>query len=130
MSVHQSEWSNPSRIPIDLPRQDRRIGGAVSESLKIAGVVDGKTFEPNRVRVGVESCVTVWADGLPDDVTKVDASLRLDGADLPVVYISTAGTRGLKQINAMVPPGTEPGEYVISMHVRGVESRQVPVQLF
>jgi tRNA (mo5U34)-methyltransferase len=130
VSVHQSEWSSPSRIPIDLPRHERRIAGPVSESLKIAAVADGKVFEPNRVRVGAESCVTVWASGLPESVTNADVSLRLDGADLPVVYISAADAKGLKQVNAMVPPGSEPGEYVIAMHVRGVESRPVPVQLF
>ncbi len=128
VSIGGSNWSNRLRIPVDLSRSDRRSArGPVSDQIEIVGVTDGKSFEPNRVRIGIESCVSVWASGV--DAGKTDVTLRLDGTDLPAVYVSAADERGLRQVNAMIPPGMEPGEYVIAVNVRGVESRAVPVQL-
>jgi tRNA (mo5U34)-methyltransferase len=130
LSVHQSSWSNRARIPVDMLRSDRQTpSGPVSNSVQIAVVTDGKTFEPDRVQVGNDSCVSVWATGVPDGTTKADVALRLDGADLPAVYVSAEEPHG-KQINAMIPPKIEPGEYVISVNVRGVESATKPVELF
>lgn len=130
VSIGQSAWSNRLRIPIDMPRSDRRASqGAVSNAVEIAGVTDGKTFEPNRARVGVESCISVWARGLPDGIKKADLSLRLDGTDLPAVYVSDTDERGFKQVNAMLPPGLERGEYLITVNFPGGESRATPVQL-
>lgn len=130
VAVHESGWSNRLRIAIDVPRSDRRSSrGAVSANIEIAGVTDGKTFELNRVRTGVESCVSVWASGVPEGAAKADVSLRLDGTDLPAVYISDPDKRGLKQVNAMLPPALEPGEYLIAIQVNGAESRPVPIEL-
>jgi len=130
VAVGDSNWSNRARIPIDLTRAERLAPGLVSDSLEIAGVTDGKTYESNRVRIGVESCMSLWAAGLPENVTQADITLRLDGADLPAVYLSGPDERALRQINAMLPPQLEPGEYRISVQCRGVESRTVPIQLF
>jgi hypothetical protein len=131
ISIEKSLWSNALRIPIDLSRSDRRsLRGPVSDRLEIAGVADGKSFEPNRVGTGVESCVSAWVAGLPDDATQADVTLRLDGVDLPAVFISAADHRGLKQVNAMLPPNLDPGEYLLAASLRGAESRAVPIQLF
>ncbi len=130
VSLRSGAWSNPLRIPMDLSRNDRRAAsGPISNSLEIVGVADGKTFEPSRVRTGVESCVSAWVAGLPDGTLSADVSLRLDGADLPATYVSDPDERALKQINAMLPPNLEPGEYLLAVNLRGVESRPVPVQL-
>ena len=77
-----------ARIPIDLSRAERRVPGPVMESIVIAGVADGKTFEANSVRGGVESCVSVWAAGLPESAARADITIRLDGTDLPATYLS------------------------------------------
>jgi tRNA (mo5U34)-methyltransferase len=127
VSLDSSEWSNRLRIGIDLPRAERRASTGGSDAIQIAGVTDGKTYESNRVRIGVESCLSVWASGIERD--KHDVTVRLDGTDLPAVYVSTADDRGLKQVNAMLPPGMDPGEYLITVSVRGVESRALPVRL-
>ena len=119
------------RIPVDLPRAERRpFLGEISDRFEIAGVTDGKTFESRRIRLGAESCVSVWVAGLPDGTPKAEISLRLEGADLPAVYVSIPDERGLKQINAMLPPNLAPGEYFLAVNVRGAESREVAVELF
>jgi tRNA (mo5U34)-methyltransferase len=135
IGVGESAWSNSLRIPIDLARAERREFSRSATELippdfEIAVAADGLTFERSRVRVGVQSCVSVWAAGLPDGARKADISLRLDGADLPAIYVSHSDKEGLKQINATLPPNMEPGEYLLAINLRGVESRPVSIQLF
>ena len=130
VAVGDSNWSNASRIPIDLTRTERRSPGPVADWLEIAGVTDGKTYESNRVRIGVESCMSLWAAGLPENATQSDITLRLDGADLPAVYLSGPDDRQLRQINAMLPPQLEAGDYLISVQFRSAESQTAPLHLF
>ncbi len=136
ISTGESDWSNPVRVPVDLSRDDRRaLRDPVSGKLEIAGVSDGKTYEPNRVRTGADSCVSAWIAGLPErpgksDVSlRFDISLRLDGADLPAVYVSDPDQKGLRQVNAMLPPKLAPGEYLLAVNLAGVESAPVPIEL-
>jgi len=129
VAAGEDSWSNPARIPVDLPREERRRPGSTSPSIHIAGVTDGKTYESNRVKTGVESCISVWAGGLSEDVIQADLALRLDGADLPATYLSGPDERGLRQINAMLPPRMEPGEYQITVARRGEESAPATIQL-
>jgi tRNA (mo5U34)-methyltransferase len=129
IALKNGAWSNPARIPVDLSRRERRVPGTISEVLEVAGVTDGKTFEPNRVMTGVQSSVSMWVRGLPAGTSKVDVTLRLDGTDLPAVYLSAPDERGNVQINAMLPPRMEPGEYSIAVALRGVESRPATIEL-
>jgi tRNA (mo5U34)-methyltransferase len=130
VALKNGPWSNSARIPVDLSRQERRVAGTISDALEVAGVTDGKTYEPNRVRVGVESCVSMWVRGIPGDAAKSEITLRLDGTDLPAVYLSAHDDRGLAQINAMLPPSLEPGEYTIAVALRGAESRAATIELY
>ena len=130
LALKNGPWSNSARIPVDLSRQERRAAGTISEALEMAGVTDGKTYEPDRVRVGVESCVSMWVRGIPGDAAKSEITLRLDGTDLPAVYLSAHDDRGLVQINAMLPPSMEPGEYTIAVALGGVESRAATIELY
>src|SRR5580704_8017691 len=93
LALKNGPWSNSARIPVDLSRDERRASGTISDALEVAGVTDGKTYEPNRVRVGVESCVSMWVRGLPADAVKGDVTLRLDGTDLPAVFLSELDDR-------------------------------------
>ena len=131
ISARGSQWSAPSRIPVDLSRSDRRAAPGVDRAnLRIAKVVDGKTYDPGRVRTGVaESSVSAWVEGIPDGVEPAEISLRLDGVDLPATYVGPADANGAKQVNAMVPVGTEPGEYQLSARSGRLESSPVTIQL-
>jgi tRNA (mo5U34)-methyltransferase len=129
LAVKNSVWSNRLRIPVDLSRAERRVQGRTDSALEVAGVTDGSSFEPNRVRLGASSSVSMWVRGLARDVGKSDVTLRLDGTDLPATYLSAPDERGFVQINAMLPPGLEPGEYLICATLRGAESRAVPIEL-
>ncbi len=128
VAIGDGAWSNAARIPIDMPRAERRtIGG--TESLHIAGVTDGRTYEPNRVNTGANACMSVWCGGIPNDARVEEISVRLDGTDLPATYLSGVDEKGWRQINALLPPQLEPGEYFVTVHFRGAESQNTPIQL-
>ncbi|HLH39805.1 MAG TPA: DUF1698 domain-containing protein [Bryobacteraceae bacterium] len=129
VAVGDGAWSNRARIPVDLSRAERRAQPKISPDLAIAGATDGKTYEPNRVKTGAGSCMSVWASGIAPDVTRADLSIRLDGADLPATYLSAPDDRGLRQINAMLPPQLEPREYLVTVACRGEESRPAAIHL-
>jgi tRNA (mo5U34)-methyltransferase len=131
VSTRTSAWSTPARIPVDVSRADRQSSGrAISGGIEIARITDGKTYEVNRVQVGIpESSVSAWISGVPAGTAMADVSLRLDGADLPATFISDPDAHGLRQVNAMIPMGTQPDRYLLSVKAGGLESPAVPAQL-
>ncbi len=131
VAVGDSAFSNPVRIPIDLSRAERRAAHAPKlKDIEIAGITDGKTYEYDRVQTGTQSCVSMWAKGLPADLKKSEVALRLDGADLPAVYFGAPDAKGFQQINAMLPSGLEPGEYMLSLTCRGLEAPASRIELY
>jgi tRNA (mo5U34)-methyltransferase len=128
VAVGDGGWSNAARIPIDMPRAERRSFQG-SDSLHIAGVTDGRTYEPNRVKAGADSCLSVWVGGIRDGMRAEEISVRLDGTDLPATYLSGVDEKGWRQVNALLPPKMEPGSYSVNVVVRGVESRSVTIDL-
>lgn len=110
------------RIGVDAPEWG---GGAGSSGLRMTRIADGKVFEDGKVYVGQNSCVSVWAQGLPAGVAARDLRLRLNGTDLPAIWYS--GETG--QVNALVPSGMEPGAARISLYYDGRETAAEPIQL-
>lgn len=129
IATGDSVWSPPARIAVDLPRDNRRRQDRLSSRMKIDRVTDGKTYEPGRVYTGTESCLSVWAENLPSDIAPAEVTLRLDGTGLPAIYVSGTDAAGHRQINALLPPSMEPGEYRIAVACRGEESPSVGIEL-
>ncbi len=128
VAIGDGSWSNPARIPIDMSRAERRSTQGTA-ALHIAGVTDGRTYQPNRVNTGADSCLSVWVGGIAEGTTKEQISVRLDGTDLPAIYLSTVDQKGWRQINALLPPKMEPGAYSVSVVVKDTESRPVEIEL-
>ena len=130
VAVRGSAWSSKMRIAVDVPRE-QRLSHTFSDAIKIFNAQDGQTWEVNRIRTGHGSCVTAWVSGIPDGTPMGDVALRLDGSDLPACFVAPVNEhRGLKQVNAMVPAGMDPGEYQLSVRLRDEESRVMTVELF
>ena len=125
-----SEFGKPVRIGVDMSAEARRTASG-SGDLKLVRVADGKSFEDLRIRVGEDSAISVWACIDTDDV-----SLRLDGTDLPAIWIEpTSGDaptqiNAPRQINAVLPAGLEAGPAVVSLIAGGRESEPVAVELY
>jgi len=129
LRVAGSRASAASRIGIDLSSEARRNWPArESAALHLTRVTDGKTFEDGRIRVGENSSVSVWVSGLPFDAVVSDVRVRLNGADLPAVWL--APDAASRQINALLPAGIEPGPAAVSLVCRDTESRRVEVELY
>jgi tRNA (mo5U34)-methyltransferase len=130
VAIRDSQWSNRVRIPVDLPR-DKRASTHRIGPFAISIVCDGRTWERNQVRAGIDSCVSAWVTGLPDGIERTDVSFRLDGTDLPACFVTSVNDeKGTKQINALVPAGLDRGDYQLTVRYRGEESRAVPLELF
>jgi hypothetical protein len=125
-----SPWGTPVRIGVDLPsEQRRRPAGPVDADIRVAIVTDGKTWERNLVRTGIGSCISLWVSGLPAAVARDAIAVSLDGDDLPALFLSGPDPQGLRQVNAMLPSGAQPGGYAVAVAFRGTISDSVPVNL-
>jgi tRNA (mo5U34)-methyltransferase len=129
VAVRDSHWSNPARIAVDLPREARACAPS-TRAFEINIVCDGRTWERNRVRTGLGSCLSAWVTGLPEGLQRTEISFRLDGTDLPSCFVAPSEDEKGRQINATVPAGLDPGEYQISVRCRNEESPSVPITLF
>jgi uncharacterized protein (TIGR03437 family) len=108
---------------VDVPDEARRYWPAeTSNHQRIQSVTDGKTFERGRVRVGQGSAVSLWVQGLPAGAEVADIRVRLNGSDLPAIWVEPPGEGNARQVNAVLPPGIPPGTARVSIVVGGHES--------
>ena len=66
---------------------------------------------------------------IAEEADRDDVTVWLDGDDLPAVFLSEPDPQGLRQINAMLPSGAQPGEYSVSLGFGGAVSAPVAVRL-
>jgi len=126
-----SEWGNPVRIGVDLSAEQRRQRPASNgaSEIQVAIVTDGKTWERNLIHTGLNSCVSLWISGLPEEADRDGVAVWLNGDDLPAVFLSEPDPQGLRQVNAMLPTGAQPGDYTVSAGFGDGVSAPVPVRL-
>jgi len=126
-----SAWANPVRIGVDLSDEQRRQPPHLDKvsGIRIAIVTDGRTWERNLVHTGVDSCISLWVSGLPEGAVRDGIAVWLAGDHLPAVFLSEADPQGLRQINAMLPAGTQPGDYSVSVSFGETAAAPVPVRL-
>lgn len=128
LRVDGSGFSAPLRIGAGLSSGERRNWrpDRISE-LAITRLADGRSFESRRIRVGEGSALSVWVAGLPGDAAVDDLCVRLNGTDLPAVWLAPDGES--RQINALLPSGLEPGPAAVSVVFGGAETRPVEAEL-
>ena len=131
LRIRDSAVSNPVRIGVDIPEGERRnrSAAAASGDLRIRLVTDGRTWERYRVHVGMDSCVSLWASGLPEDCDRSQVRVRLNGTDMPAVFVSSPDAEGATQVNALLPCRLQPGPASIVLVSGDVESPPVEAEL-
>jgi hypothetical protein len=123
LRVEGSRYSPPLQIGIETPTWQP----AVTSNLEIARIADGKIFESNRIRIGIDSAISVWIAGLPTEATAAQLRIRLNGTDLPVIWLAPeAPTR---QLNAVLPAGLKPGKAEITVLFNETETRPAQAEL-
>jgi tRNA (mo5U34)-methyltransferase len=129
LRVRDSAYSNTVRLGIDVSAEElrrRAQPSADSPEIRIEGATDGKTWEPNIVRIGPDACVSVWVRGLAHRRSD-DVVVRINGRELPSVFISEPDSSGLRQVNALLPAGLAPGR--VDINVAAGDSVTPPVQV-
>ncbi len=131
LRVANSQFSNAIRIPVDLSMEQRKQAEPMplSRELKIEVVTDGKTWDRWKVKTGADSCLAIWASGIPDDCDADQIGIRLEPASLAAVFLSETDPNGLKQINAILPSGIPPGTTSLTLICKGVASEPVEIEL-
>jgi tRNA (mo5U34)-methyltransferase len=128
LRVRDSGWSNAVRIPVDV-RMDAVRPECVSGDIRIRLVTDGLTWERYVVRTGTGACVSLWVEGLPDPCDRRDVRVRLNGTDLPAIYVSGRDREGQMQVNALLPAGLAPGRGLVELVFGEKVSEAVEVDL-
>ena len=126
--VPGSAFSNPVRIGVDVSeeeRQRRTLATPGGAEIRIEIVADGKTWERNQVRTRQDACISLWVRGMPEGCHAADVLVRLGGNDLPCIFLSEPDPAGLRQVNALLPPGLAPGQVDVNLVV--AESVTAPV---
>jgi len=123
LRVEGSRYSGPLQVGFDAPAWRANV----TSHLRVTRLADGKTFEDQRIRVGEDSAVSVWIAGLPAEATAADLRIRLNGTDLPAIWLAPDGAS--RQINALLPAGLEPGRAAVSVVFNGAETRPIEVEL-
>ena len=92
-------------------------------------MTDGRTWERYKVHVGMESCVSLWASGLPANCDRSQVRIRLNGTDMPAVFVSSPDAEGATQVNALLPCRMSPGPASVVLVAGDGESPAVDVEL-
>jgi tRNA (mo5U34)-methyltransferase len=131
LRIGTSEFGNSVRIGVDLTDEERqaRRSEPAAANVRIELVTDGRSWERSRVRVGPGSCVSLWVSGIPEGAGRNDIAVRLNGADLPAIFLSEPDKQGLRQVNALLPSGLHPGDASIALRYRQTESPAVGILL-
>jgi tRNA (mo5U34)-methyltransferase len=129
LRVRDSAYSNSVRLGIDVSAEElrRRTQASGNDAeFRIEGATDGKTWEPNIVRIGSDACVSVWVRGLAHRHSD-NVVMRINGRELPSVFISEPDSVGLRQVNALLPAGLPPGR--VDINLAAGDSVTPPVQV-
>ena len=118
--VPESAFSNTVRIGVDVSEEERRqrtLATPGSAEIRIEIVADGKTWERNQVRTRQDASISLWVRGIPESCRAADVLVRLGGDDLPCIFLSGPDPAGLRQVNALLPPGLAPGKVDVNLVV-------------
>jgi tRNA (mo5U34)-methyltransferase len=124
LRVADSGPSGPLRIGVDIPPERRTDWTVQADAdFHLASIADGRTFESGRVRVGTDTAITAWAQGLRDFG---GIRIRLNGTDLPAIWHDPS----TGQINAVLPAGLEPGRGRVSLVSGDRETQPLEIELY
>src|SRR5581483_8646505 len=110
LRTRHSCFSNSVPILID-PTPEDAAAIAEAAALEVTIVADGRDWERNQVRLGRDACVSLWVRGIPEVAARRRVGATIGGRELQVVFLSAADEAGVRQVNALVPDGIEPGSY-------------------
>lgn len=130
--VRDSAYSNAVKIGVDVTDEERlhrSVATPAGAGMTIEGAADGLTWDPYRVRMRVDPCLSLWVRNFPGPRELEDVTVRLRGGDMPAVFVSEPDSAGLTQVNALLPNGLALGTAEVNIVVRGEVSLPVRIEL-
>ena len=99
-------------------------GQRESVNIPLTTIPNGSIITSVDVQVTYRDSAVAGTDGTFQTFT------RLNGTDLPATFLSEPDREGLRQVNALLPSGLEPGEAEVRLAFREAESAPVSIRLF
>ena len=117
LSVDGSAPSNAKRVAVDLP--------VVPAAIRIAGVSDGATWEPDVFDPARGNALVAWVDNLPENADRANIRALLGGEPVPVIYVSPQSG----QVNIQIPPEVPSGPMDIELSSGESRSGRFPFHI-
>ncbi len=76
---------------------------------RIRRITNANSTEPAAPPSGRFACISVWMDGLPEDIDLNQLEIEVGGRVGISTYIGPPDADGLQQVNALLPPGLQTG---------------------
>jgi tRNA (mo5U34)-methyltransferase len=113
-----SEWSNATRIAVDLPE--------IAESLEIAAACDAFDWTPNSFSLR-HRFFSLWMRGLPENADRANVKVELEGRGQSVDFVGPNDS-GLRQVNVRADAHLAPGRYCVQAEFGGVRSAEFEME--
>lgn len=100
--VRDGQWSNPSRIAVDVPVE--------AGELAIASVCDGERWTPNEIS---SSYASLWVHGCAENADRNNLDVFLNGERCDFLHIAATDENGARQLNVRLPHA--PGDAIFTL---------------
>jgi tRNA (mo5U34)-methyltransferase len=110
-----------ARIAVDMPVKVER--------LRADGLCDGVTWKKGEVSLEAGGALTCWVEGLPENADRANVTVWLDDLKVAPCFVGEPDDKGMRQVNALLPPALEKGERVCVLECGGMRSDGVPVNV-
>jgi hypothetical protein len=121
----ESEWSNATRIAVDIPERAAKI--------EITAACDGIDWTPGQFSLRHRR-FSFWLRGLPENADRANVKVELSGAGpcpahrRSVDFVGDADINGLRQLNVLANARLTPGSYRIQAEFGGVRSPEFQIE--
>jgi len=119
-----SEWSNATRIAVDLPER--------ADSIETVAICDAFDFAPSSFSLR-HRFFSMWLRGLPENADRANVKVTLSGAGpCPArresVDFVGPDNDGVRQVNVLAGPRMAPGRYRVQAEFGGVRSAEFEIE--
>lgn len=100
---------------------------ALSDSVRIRRITNAFSSEPCAPPRGRFASVALWLEGVPESADLNMLDLRMGGLPATLTYLGRAEADGMRQLNALLPPGLATGLVPVELAGAKTHLRVVPV---
>jgi len=115
--TEDSEWSNATRIAVDIPER--------AASIEITAACDGLDWTPGQFSLRHRR-FSLWVRGLPENADRANVKVELEGRRQSVEFAGPADA-GLRQVNVLADARIGPGRYRVQAEFGSVRSAEFQI---